>query len=401
MKLNRTNTILAALMLIQALAVAVLALAGRAAPIQNTGAPLLAGFDPETVTQVAFQDADKNEVVVMKDAAGVWTLANGYPITETRIAPILNSIKSFDTGRLIAQNRSSHTRLKVADDTFERRIEVKRGDTVDTLFLGSSTGANATHVRLGGSDSVYLVSGLSAFEVPTSAVSWVNPIYFSIDQSIIQYLKVENANGVFEFRRDGESLVFSGLGAGEIANPTLSTSLTNNIASIRLDAPLGKELKPEYGMDKPLAVITIQTRREIVPTPTALVTNTPDPLLPPITPQPVQPQIEEKSYTIQIGAKLDEGYIVKSSESEFYVRIAAFGAEYWVNMARDKVIATPTPTPTVDPNLTPTIPPTLEMTPSPIPTVTLTPMPTEVSTLEPTTEATAEATIEATGTPGN
>jgi hypothetical protein len=81
--------------------------------------------------------------------------------------------------------------------------------------------------------------------------------------------------------------------------------------------PLGKEDNPAYGLDKPSAVVTLQTA--------------------------------EKTITIQVGAKFreDNSYVVKSSESPYYVRVAEFSVKDLVEKSRDGFIKPPpTPTPT-------------------------------------------------------
>ena len=85
--------------------------------------------------------------------------------------------------------------------------------------------------------------------------------------------------------------------------------------------PLGKAEKPEYGFGQPSATVTVTTK--------------------------------DKALTLVVGGLYgeDEGYVVKSSESAYYARVAKWAAQDWVERARDGFLKQP---PTPEPTATPT-----------------------------------------------
>jgi hypothetical protein len=154
-----------------------------------------------------------------------------------------------------------------------------------------------------------------------------------------------------------------GLAAGEEFNANNLTTLLTRLSSLNMTRPLGKQAKPEYGLDKPSAVITVMAKDDAD---------------------------GDKTYTLRIGAKetpavsngqaaQNSAYVAISSESSYYAQIADYGVEDFVTRTRNDFLNLP-PTPMATPGLAPTesaltpvgpVTPTLETTP----TLTATPIP--------------------------
>jgi hypothetical protein len=87
--------------------------------------------------------------------------------------------------------------------------------------------------------------------------------------------------------------------------------------------PLGKEAQADYGMDAPQAVITLQT---------------------------VGAEGTTRTYELSVGASRQEGgsagYVFKSTESPYYVHVAEYTVQDWVEKTRDGfMVVPPTPEP--------------------------------------------------------
>jgi hypothetical protein len=183
---------------------------------------------------------------------------------------------------------------------------------------------------------------------------------------------LQNANGTFDFVKDAANLwTLKGLSSTEKPNTDAVATLLSRLNSIQLLKPLGKEAKPEYGLDKPGAVVT------------AVVSDTGG----------------LKTYTLRVGAKDASGnYTIISSESPYYVQVAGFNVDQFETQTRAQFLAAPTPAPTVAP--TAIIPPTIEATPIATPTLPITstvaPTATEPLTVTPTLTATLPITTTAT-----
>ena len=328
--MSRTNRILAVLLAVQIVLVAV-AFWPKPASVAG-GEGLLAGLEAEQIAQLTISDETGNQIKLAK-GLGNWVLpeADDYPCTENKAPEFLEKIVALKTNRLVTQTPASHKRLKVASDAFERRVELELADgTTHLLYLGTSPSYGAIHVRADGQNEVYLAS-LSASDAGIFASNWIDTLYFSVAQDQLVALTLENGNGSFEFEKDeAGTWTMKGLAADEMLNENNVTGLASRIASLRMLRPLGKTEQSEYGLQEPLAVVTVQTR---------------------------DGEGNTETYTIRVGAQDDEAasanednsYVVISSESSYYVRVSEYTVEDFVGRVRDDFLElppTPTPAPT-------------------------------------------------------
>jgi Domain of unknown function (DUF4340) len=349
--LNRTNQILVAVLVVQ-LIVAIIAFFPRnTAASDQAGGPLLRSFKPGDVTEITIHDKDGKQIVLAKSAAGDWVMpkADNYPVSSSDVTTLLGKVQALKTNRLIAQNRASHSRLGVAETGYEHLVEFKdAGGNVQRLYIGTSGGANATHMRVGDQDLVYLTSGLSGFDVSTQANTWVGTPYFNVDQNTIVSLTVQNAQGTFNFKKVNGAWTLDGLAAGEIANASSIQNIVSQAASISLTTPIGTTDQDRFKMKTPTATVTLAVESQATPASqfSAPFQGTPTPSL-------VTPQTVRSSYSLLFGAKQDGGeYVLKSSQSTFYVQVGASTAEAFANLKRADLL-TPPPTPTAAPTGTP------------------------------------------------
>ncbi|MGA9351413.1 MAG: DUF4340 domain-containing protein [Anaerolineae bacterium] len=321
--MNRTNQILAAVLAVQIVLVMV-AFWPRPASVAS-GESLFAGLEAEQITRLTISDETGKQIKLAK-GLGDWVLpeADDYPCLENKVPQFLEKIVALKTNRLVTQTPASHKRLKVADDTFERQIELELADgTTHRLYLGTSPSYGATHVRADSQDEVYLAS-LLASDAGVNASNWVDTLYFSVAQDQIAALTLQNENGRFEFEKDDAGTwTMKDLAIDETLNENNVTSLVNRVSSVQMLRPLGKEPQDDYGLETPNAVVTVETRDD---------------------------EGNTKTYTIRVGAKDDEdnSYVVISSESPYYVRMSEYTVKDFVEKVRDDFLELP-PTPTPEP----------------------------------------------------
>jgi hypothetical protein len=322
--MNRTNQILAAVLAVQIVLVAV-AFWPRPASVAG-GESLFADLEANQITQLTVSDATGKHIKLAKET-GNWVLpeADDYPCLANKVPQFLEKIVALRTNRLVTQTPASHKRLKVADDDFERRLELELTDgTTHRLYLGTSPSYGAGHVRAEGQNEVYLAS-LSASDAGVNASNWVDTLYFSVTQDQIVALTLENENGRFEFEKDeAGTWTMKDLAADETLNENNVKSLASRVSSLRMLRPLGKTERDDYGLKEPNAIVTVETR---------------------------DTEGNTKTYTIRVGAKDDENnsYVVISSESPYYVRVSEYTVKDFVERTRDDFLelpSTPTPEPT-------------------------------------------------------
>lgn len=310
-QIGRHNQILIILLVVQIAVGAVIFWPRTVA--SDTGGPLLAEFNAQDVVELTISDGDDNHVTLTKQGDD-WVLseAGDYPANEEDVISLLESITGVQTNRLVTQTEASHQRLGVAGDDFSRRLEITMTDgSSHNLFVGSSGGVGATHVRADNQAEVYLTGELSAFDANALASSWIDTLYFSLPQTATTKLTLENENGTFEFVRADDSWALTDLAEDEVLMEGSVTTLVNQASSIRMSEPIGTEERPAFGLDSPTATITLET--------------------------------PDETFVLKVGAQEpdDNSYFFSASNSPFIVRLPEFDGNNFVNKTRDDFLEEP------------------------------------------------------------
>jgi hypothetical protein len=342
--MNRRNQLLTAVLAIQVV-IGIVVFWPRPATSGAAG-PLLANYKAAEVVSLAVADESGHQVELSKPGdAWVVSQADAYPADASKITPFLTKLENLRTNRLVTQTEASHKQLKVADTDFTRKVDVKLADgSSHTVYVGSSAGAGATHVRADGQPQVYLTADLNSWEVDARATSWINTEWFTVTQTATVGIALQNAQGSFEFTKGGDAWTMQGLTATETLNQNNLTSLLAQGSSLRIVAPLGKTEQDSYGLKAPLAVVTFTTKDDT----------------------------GEPTHTFRFGAKQQEPnrpdgspgltyYVASSSDSPYYVRVADYTANPFVSQTRNDFVQAPpmpaaSPVAPVSPPATPAAP---------------------------------------------
>lgn len=146
---------------------------------QPDSGPLLE-FVPERIDRIVISDASKT-LELSRTAQGWKTAGPGsVPVADARISNALTRLAQLQPGWPIVTGASSHSRLGVAADTFQRQIELyAAGSLQAALLVGTSPGMGQAHVRRPDSDAVF-VAPLSTFEWPTTPGDWLDSAALAI-----------------------------------------------------------------------------------------------------------------------------------------------------------------------------------------------------------------------------
>ncbi len=121
---------------------------------------------------------------------------------------------------------------------------------------------------------------------------------------------------------EGGEWTLAGLAPGETLKADQANLLASRLATVSLTKPLGKSLKPEYGLDQPQATITLTVA------PAGGLTET---------------------VTLAVGASDETAgtYVVKASTSDYYGLVSKFQLQEFVELGRAGLVEAQLP-PTVD-----------------------------------------------------
>ncbi len=306
--MNRTNKVLLALLLLQFCLVANVFWTQLSAQREPTGA-LFEDFNPDAVTSVFFMGEQGDGTEVKKDAKGTWVLPekDGYPADENKVEEFLHKIQKLDRRVVVASTRSAHSRLKVANSIYNRKVVFHSADSADdeVLFIGTEPTQGQLHVRAGGDDRVFLTRDLSAWEAGTDSALWLKRDYLKVPSASLTEIQIKNPNGSLRFfKGDNGQWEMEGLRPGEIVNTSSVDLLVNRIATVRMQDVAGKTDQPSFGLDEPLLKATLSYR-------------------------PAEDPGGPRAVVLLVGHKGEDKdmHIAKSSESEFYVSVPAYAIQ--------------------------------------------------------------------------
>jgi len=310
--MKRHQIVLAAVLAVQVALAAIIYWPRTTA--DETPSKLLGDLTAEQVTRLTIE-AQGDERIVLSRELGSWNLpeADGYPARDETVTAFVEKLVALGSERRVTETVASHERLQVTDDSYQRRITLGANDgSEQVVLLGSSPAYGATHVRLEGEDAVYMTSDLSAWEANTAASGWVESGYLQLATADLQQVTVTNAQGaitVVQGAPDEWSLV--GVAEGETVDTYAVSSYGQRAASISLLEPLGKTEDPGYGLSEPSATIVIT--------------------------------LADRTVTLRVGAKdpLDNSYVIKSSESPYYVRVSEYVVKEYVEDSRESLLVQP------------------------------------------------------------
>lgn len=268
--MKKTIQWLAVLLAVQLLLALGLGLSGTALTRSQGGDTPLLAFDKAAIDRITLEGPDQAKVLLVKKE-GRWRLpeAGDFPADGTRVAQLLDRLAGLEGGDVVAATRSAHDRFKVSDEAFERRITLAKGDAAQaTLYLGSSPALRRVHARRQGEDAVHIVE-LAVFDVPVKAADWQDKALLTVPQDQIAAidldgLRIERRTDDGTAKEKAAQWTASPLPEGKRLKADAAAKLARLLAELRFDAVLGKEAKPEYGLDAPALRLTL-TRKGAAP----------------------------------------------------------------------------------------------------------------------------------------
>ena len=322
-----TNRVLAAALVLQ---VALVAFVFWPESTPEAG-PIFPDVEAGSITRVKITGPDGGTIEVARGSDGcVLPQADNYPCRTDRLNNLLDTLGGLVADNVVTRTASSHLRLRVSPSRFERLVEFETnaGKTYK-LYLGSALTVSASHVRADGRDEVYKVSELTTSDAPVNSLGWIETEYLFVPQSFLTSVTIDNAKGRLVLQKDDDGWwTLEGIGEGEELDQARVNSLLTRAASVSMREPLGRQEIEEYGLGAPTGSYTLESRNDAGTAATV---------------------------TLTVGAAVQGGYVVKSSESDYYVLVADFEVDDMLQADKEYVLKPPpTPTPEPAPAETPT-----------------------------------------------
>ncbi len=263
--MDRVQRALAGLLVLQLLVLALLhnPFARRGPAGEQPLLPKLASLTPARV-EVANGDG---AAVEFRREGGAWVLGrpDGYPVLPGKVEKLIQDLEHLTAARPVASDRSSHAALRVAADRFERRVRFWTGPSGGPeaeLFVGTSAGSGASHVRAGGSDRVFEANGVASYDLPADAGPWIERNLVPIQADSATGLEVANRKGSFALVSQGGTwrVRSPAARAGAALDQEKVRELARTLCGLSLDEPVGPVDERAQGLADPEAKVVVEGR---------------------------------------------------------------------------------------------------------------------------------------------
>lgn len=233
--MSRKLSLLTILLVLQLALVLVFAMATQ--PAADTQDAMLS-FEVNQITGITVSDPDTE--VVLTRADDDWQVG-GYPADQAKVAGILEKLAGLDGQWPVATTPASAVRFEVAQENFQRRVELKGANDTPVLYLGTSPGFQKVHARRADSDAIYSI-GLSNFELPANIDGWLDKKMFALKAAPTSItLTPADASQPPQILLDSEAgWLYNGVAAEQSAATTYANRFTRlQIVGVVEEAPEG------------------------------------------------------------------------------------------------------------------------------------------------------------------
>jgi hypothetical protein len=219
-----------------------------------------------TVKSGVAEDQAKPALEIIKKN-GQWVLpsADNFGLDSKKVENVFKKFVRMNVDTPIATSKSNHNTLNVGERTYSKSVSISTAETEFELVLGEAKG-RSMYVRKKAESEVYLAKGVTAFDISEAVTSYTDPEYFSVND--IKDVVIERPKSVSQARthlyqdENGQWLV-DGL-QGQPIDQSRVRALLAAVRSARMVRPVGKSLRPEFGLGNPQAAVTVKGKPDIV-----------------------------------------------------------------------------------------------------------------------------------------
>ncbi|MGD8843367.1 MAG: DUF4340 domain-containing protein [Gammaproteobacteria bacterium] len=267
--MQRTIGVLVFLLAAQLILAAAMSFTGPSLKAQRPDTPLL-DLHGQAVDRLTIEGSDHKQVVLARQGKE-WVLpeSDDFPADAAKVDALLERLKGLQRGLAVGATASAQRRFKVSDNDFERRLTLAANDkTLGTLYLGTSPGLRQVHARTAADDAVY-TTGFAISDAALKPDDWLDKGTLKVPQEQIASIGLgeltlvrapnKAAGGSDKQDKDKPTWTARGLDQGETLDQSSASALVQKLATLTFASLLGREAKPEYGLDKP--VLTLQLQR--------------------------------------------------------------------------------------------------------------------------------------------
>ena len=273
-------------------------------------------FRPTEITNIDISDVAQIQrsaipVSLARTGPGEWavTSLDGFPARTDRVQMLLNRLSALKVQTPISSDPGKHDVLGVGQERYGKKIHLATDTASVTFFVGQGKG-NSIHIRIDGSDDVYLTHGITAWKISASPDDYIERIFFEFQPPTLVGLTVRSPADAYQLKLEN----------GLFSSP---------------DLPKSQRLKQDtltHTIQKVSRLVTRQALGTQRPTgfePTEVTT---------ITFQLKDPEQGVYERTLSIGRPQGALIPVKQSSAPFYGLVSVSGVKALVNSELENFI---------------------------------------------------------------
>ena len=130
---------------------------------------------------------EKSVLLEKARKSGEWGLPefDGFPANSQAVVQLIDRLTNTELGMQVSKQADSFDRMKVADNNFERKVEIGKASEMKTIFFGSAPALRQAHARLSGEKIVYAVK-FAPGDIDLKASDWIKKDLLVVDENKIR-----------------------------------------------------------------------------------------------------------------------------------------------------------------------------------------------------------------------
>ncbi|RZP21516.1 MAG: DUF4340 domain-containing protein [Burkholderiaceae bacterium] len=130
---------------------------------------------------------EKSVLLEKAKKSGEWGLPefDGFPANSQAVVQLIDRLTNTELGMQVSKQADSFDRMKVADNNFERKVEIGKASEIKTIFFGSAPALRQAHARLSGEKIVYAVK-FAPGDIDLKASDWIKKDLLVVDEKKVQ-----------------------------------------------------------------------------------------------------------------------------------------------------------------------------------------------------------------------
>ena len=273
------------------------------------------------VNELLLEDGQGRKLTLKKEADR-WLLpdSGSFPADALRVQGLIDRLAGLQRGWPEATTAEAAARFKVAPDKFERKLSLRaNGKDAAVVYFGTSPGLRKVYLRADKDADIQAVP-LAPNELEIQADNWIDAGVLRLKPEQVTRVDLPN----LQLTRTPDGLQPADLKPEEELIKERRDALVKRLTGLSITSILGKESKPEYGLDAPALRYSVELEGGVK--------------IDYVVGQPPKPEGQTTPEAAQPPQPTDNSYVVKASNQEQLLRIDGWQIEELKNAARAALV---------------------------------------------------------------